>query len=469
MKLRLPCVTPATRKSSRSKSYFAAAPLLVVALIFSSAGFAFAQTVEFGGGGNADGVRYQTDQSGNKKHTPKPRSTPGVKGDPFWDPTSGGPSGTWDTSLLNWSPTVGGGSQAAWVNGSDAVFSATGIGTTAFTVTIKKSTSISAGSITVNNSGALTITGDSTGSGSNLSLGAGGITINSGAGAVTINNTTNNTNSNFTLTAVQTWTNNSSNLFTVSSNVTNGPNLLTIDGTGNTTISGALGSGAGGLTKNGSGTLILSGPNTYTGATTVNNGSLFVNGSTVAASAVTVNNSGTTLGGSGTIGGTVNVASGANLSPGATGVGSTAILHTGALTLASGSFFNVDLNNTTAGTGYDQLISSHILSIAGSTLKVIAANNLAVGNTFFIMEDSSSNAAAYGMFSNGSTVTATNGDTFMINYGVNGDGGTVANDISLTALTVVPEPSPWIGGALALAALLAIQRRHLARLLKLTA
>ena len=71
---------------------------------------------------------------------------------------------------------------------------------------------------------------------------------------------------------------------------------------------------------------------------------------------VTVNNSGTTLGGSGTIGGSVNVASsGANLSPGSTGTGSTAILHTGALTLATGSNFRVDINGTTAGSGYDQL------------------------------------------------------------------------------------------------------------------
>jgi hypothetical protein len=80
----------------------------------------------------------------------------------------------------------------------------------------------------------------------------------------------------------------------------------------------------------------------------------FLNGSTNSVSAVTVNNAGTTLGGGGTIGGTVNVASsGANLLPRASGVGSTAILHTGAVTLATGSNFNVDLNNTTAGPSYD--------------------------------------------------------------------------------------------------------------------
>src|SRR5207237_1337955 len=55
----------------------------------------------------------------------------------------------------------------------------------------------------------------------------------------------------------------------------------------------------GSLTKIGTGTLILSGGNTYTGPTTVNLGKLEVDGSI--ASVVTVNNGGT-LGGSGTVG-----------------------------------------------------------------------------------------------------------------------------------------------------------------------
>ena len=58
------------------------------------------------------------------------------------------------------------------------------------------------------------------------------------------------------LTGSQTWTNNSASLLTVSGNVS-GANLLTVGGTGNTTISGVLGGGSGGLTKNGAGTLSL--------------------------------------------------------------------------------------------------------------------------------------------------------------------------------------------------------------------
>jgi fibronectin-binding autotransporter adhesin len=76
MKSNLPCLTPATRKSSRSRAHFFAAPLLL-ALIFYGANFAFAQTVDFGGGINGDDARYQTDpQGGNKKHPPKPTPTP---------------------------------------------------------------------------------------------------------------------------------------------------------------------------------------------------------------------------------------------------------------------------------------------------------------------------------------------------------------------------------------------------------
>lgn len=56
--------------------------------------------------------------------------------------------------------------------------------------------------------------------------------------------------------------------------VSNGANLLTLTGSGHTTISGSLGNGAGGLTKTGNGTLTLSGVNSYTGQTQVNGGAL---------------------------------------------------------------------------------------------------------------------------------------------------------------------------------------------------
>ena len=106
--------------------------------------------------------------------------------------------------------------------------------------------------------------------------GTGGITINAGAGAVTLN-------PSMVLGANQTWTNNSANLFTAGGNVSNGANLLTVAGSGNTTLAGVIGNGTGGLTKSGTGKLTLAGANTYTGTTTVSGGTLDVSGSLTSA------------------------------------------------------------------------------------------------------------------------------------------------------------------------------------------
>src|SRR5262249_37897368 len=64
----------------------------------------------------------------------------------------------------------------------------------------------------------------------------------------------------------------------LSNTVDNGGNLVTLDGGGNLSISGKL-MGAGGLNKIGSGTLTMSGNNTYSGLTTINNGTLNVQNS----------------------------------------------------------------------------------------------------------------------------------------------------------------------------------------------
>ena len=100
---------------------------------------------------------------------------------------------------------------------------------------------------------------------------------------------------------------------------------------GTLTVDGPI-SGGYSLTKAGSGTLVLSGANQYTGTTSITAGKLIVNGSLASTGAVTVQNGGT-LGGIGSIAGLVTVNSGGHIAPGDS-IGTLNLA--GNLTLASG-------------------------------------------------------------------------------------------------------------------------------------
>ncbi len=111
---------------------------------------------------------------------------------------------------------------------------------------------------------------------------ASGITINPGAGPLTIATPV-------VIGAAQTWTNNSSNVLTVSGAVSKGANPLTVAGSGNTTFSGVV-SGSGALTKSGSGVLTLTASNTHSGSTTISDGTLAVSApENLGSSALTIN------------------------------------------------------------------------------------------------------------------------------------------------------------------------------------
>jgi len=178
-----------------------------------------------------------------------------------------------------------------------------------------------------------------------------------------------------------------------------------------------------GLTKNGAGTLTLSGTNTYGGVTTVNGGRLIVDGSIV--TPVTVN-SGGTLGGAGTISNTVTVNSGGTLSPGS----STAILNTGSVSLSAASTLNIEINGTTAGTQYDQVNVTGGVNLGNATLNVVLGFTPSAGQTFTIIANDRADAVV-GTFAGlpeGSIFTAGAGH-FRISYA----GGT-NNDVTLTAI-----------------------------------
>ncbi|QCB56106.1 autotransporter outer membrane beta-barrel domain-containing protein [Sphingopyxis sp. PAMC25046] len=107
-------------------------------------------------------------------------------------------------------------------------------------------------------------------------------------------------------------------------------------------------SGAGGLTKDGLGTLTLTGANSYAGATFVNAGTLLVNGDQSAASGLMTVFAGATLGGTGTIGGNVAMLDGAILAPGES-AGTLTV--GGNLSLAGGSILNYELGQADVAGG----------------------------------------------------------------------------------------------------------------------
>jgi autotransporter-associated beta strand protein len=299
---------------------------------------------------------------------------------------------------------------------------------------------------------------------------AGNPTI-AGSNDLTINGTVTVIGANRTLTV------NNSGLTTLGGNVflsnsAGTGRTLTINGTGNTTITGVVanfnGAGtAGGLTKSGSGTLTLTNTNTYTGATTVSGGTLLVNGSTSASSAVTVSGSGTTLGGTGTVGGTVGLSGASMINPGPSGTNGTAAsvgtLTTGALTLSTGAnIFHVDAYGTSTS-NWDLLVVNGAVALGGtSTLQLNIASGLSftAGQTYILINNDTALDPIVGTFSNatqGGTVSF-GGYDFTASY-IGGDG----NDFVLVA---VPEPSTWIGGALALGALGFSQRKRFAKRLR---
>ena len=230
--------------------------------------------------------------------------------------------------------------------------------------------------------------------------------------------------------------------------------VYSIDTNGqNVTFTSAPPSPTGSLVKLGTGTLTLSAASVVQGNTTVSGAR---SSSTTRA-----------VPPPGTVANTVEVQSGGTLDPGAVALAPGRLTLGSGLTLNSGATFAVQLGGLTAGTQHDQVRLGGVLTLAGN-LSVTESNGFspAVGQTFVIIDDTGSNPTN-GAFANttaGSLYTDFFGNTFLINYFANADGGSVPNDVTLTVTSVVPEPSTVLGGGLVLVlGLVGCYRRYLAR------
>ena len=122
-------------------------------------------------------------------------------------------------------------------------------------------------------------------------------------------------------------------------------------------------SGTGTLTKQGSGQLILTGSNSYTGATAVLSGLLTVNGS-LTGSAITL--AGGSLGGSGTVG-SVTVGNAGMVAPG-NSIGTLTVA--GNITFAPGSTYQVEVD---AAGQSDRIAATGTATVSGGTVQLLAA------------------------------------------------------------------------------------------------
>ena len=142
-----------------------------------------------------------------------------------------------------------------------------------------------------------------------------------------------------------------------------------------------------GLTKTGTGTLILSGTNTYTGATGVSAGMLIVNGSIQTSSLTTVS-SGATLQGSGTTGAlTVNGTLSPGNSPGT-------LSSVGTVTYAGGGSYTWEINDATGTAGSDPGWDTHAIT-GGLTVGATSGNKFTISITSLTLGNVAGDAANF--------------------------------------------------------------------------
>lgn len=223
-------------------------------------------------------------------------------------------------------------------------------------------------------------------------------------------------------------------VFTGPVTLESGDRLITHQSSANTVFSGAIGDGGNDLALRiagtGTGAVILSGPNTYGGGTTIEGTTLLVTnatGSGTGSGDVTVRNTGT-LGGTGSIGGGLTtVESGGRVSAGVPGVASGVgtLTFTNDLTTASGSTWLIDIVQDQNGVS-DRINVGGALALNGASFLPNFTGAFTVGNVYTLANYGTLTGTFAG-WAEGAIIS-----NYQISYG-SGTGGAIT-------LTAVPEP-----------------------------
>lgn len=220
-----------------------------------------------------------------------------------------------------------------------------------------------------------------------------------------------------------------------------GPLSLTV-GTNNldTEFGGTIDDGTnstGSLVKTGTGSLTLSGANTYDGGTTVDTGTLLVtsqSGSATGTGAVQISSG--TLGGSGTISGATTIGtgsgSGAFLAPAATTGKQTTLHLTGALTFKSDGTYTWTVKSNRQKVSFDEVVANGVTIESGAKFTVVPTvrGSLSEGTVLTVISNTAATPIA-GTFANlADGITLDIGSNHLMVSYEGGDG----NDLTFTVI-----------------------------------
>ena len=215
---------------------------------------------------------------------------------------------------------------------------------------------------------------------------------------------------------------------------------------------------AAGLKKLGTNSLALTAANTYTGGTTVSVGTLLVNnasGSGTGTGAVSVA-SGATLGGNGTISGATTISAGGTLAPG----NSPGVLSFGStLTLAGNA--TMEINGLVRGTDFDGINTTGLLTYGGAlSLNFGAATG--IGNTYDLFQiGAGSYTGSFASVSLGGLYSGNLTNSSGVWSGTNGGFTfTFTQSTGDLGITAVPEPATWALLAFSLTTVMVFRRRR---------